>query len=138
MNEKDIANNFGSCGRACKLCEHAAYCDGCHSHNPQMARAQTKDGCFQYICCKRKKIKGCWECEDFPCERDMFTGSSGTCLKVFVKCIQEEGVDQLGKYLFRNGLKGIVCREGGAYERLASEAEVYELLKSGHTPKNKG
>lgn len=138
MNEKDVANNMGCCGRACKLCEQAAYCDGCHSHNPQMARSQTKDGCFQFICCRRKKLNGCWECDEFPCERDMFAGNSAMSLKTFVKCAQIEGIEQVGKFLFRNSLRGIVYRENCIYDQMNSEAEVMELLKTGRKPKMKG
>lgn len=126
MNGKDVADHIASCGKACKLCVDANFCDGCRSRNPQMARWQKRDGCFQYICSKRKKLNGCWECAEAPCEKDMFLEELP--LRVFVSYAKEEGVDRLGESLFRNQIHGIIFPK--AYDKANNEAEIKELLTS--------
>lgn len=128
MNAIDVANHIGCCGRICKLCSKADECNGCRDKKAKNARKNTPEGCTPYFCCRRKGIEGCWQCEEGPCDKDVFSEKQGTCLKGFVLCAKEEGVLQLGNYVFQNDILGIRYESKETYMACKDEAEVIDLL----------
>lgn len=128
MNDKDVAALIGSCGKACRLCKDYTYCAGCKSHEALGSRRRTRDGCYHYSCCNRKKINGCWECESFPCEKDLFASDQSMYLRAFVSCIQEQGIDTYAHHVFLRFLMGVKERDYAACE---NEEMVMQLLTKG-------
>lgn len=126
MNNQDIAANIGCCGKLCSLCKERAYCEGCKSKEGKSARRNQFDGCYQYNCCRHKKLKGCWECADFPCNKDMFSGPEGLYLKAFISIIQKEGMQQFAAYAFTQYIRGKMLKD---YQACTNEAETIALLK---------
>ncbi len=56
---------IGYCGNHCKYCFFTE-CGGCKSNNPSCSYANLFDdkNCPNVVCCKNKKIDGCWKCEE--------------------------------------------------------------------------
>ena len=118
--------NIGSCGLACVLCSamQKGECEGC---------LETKaSNCEIKKCCIDRTIQGCYECDEFPCEKDMFKNNR-VC--GFIKCVKEMGVEGLVSNLLKNDKVGIRYHpengSRGDYDVLSSEAEVIKLVKHG-------
>ena len=78
----------GYCGLACGMCKNACDQDCRHGGGPE--------DCHQRDCCINRELIGCWECEDFPCDRGFFADDDdpafrGICIGS-VQCIRECGV----------------------------------------------
>ena len=126
MTVEQIKNSTSYCGLVCCLCSYDGSCD-CKQNNHC-----NRQGCFQYNCCNELGYIGCWECPDFSCDKDMFNDSH-LRLKVFVKCIKEDGIDAFSQYILRNLEKGILYhRDGytGDYD-LDTEEAILTLLRNG-------
>ncbi len=104
MTVEEIAGSIGCCGLVCKLC---GLCNGCKSENNRCGKQLFPEGCYHYECCIRKGLNGCWECDDFPCDKDMFSSGHDLRLKAFVRCIKEDGPEKVAGYLKRNTDHGI-------------------------------
>lgn len=130
MNEKDVIENIGRCGKICTFCRDSAFCRGCTSNNAACARHGKRDGCFQYRCSSKKGIQGCWECDDAPCEMDVFSKENNIRNRAFIRFAKYEGVEELGKCVFHNMIHGILYGEGKDYDRFETEEEVVRLLTS--------
>lgn len=128
MNEKDVIASVGRCGLICALCHEATFCGGCKSKNPNCAKHAKKEGCYQYRCSKRKGLEGCWECDEAPCEYDMFSQEHSIRNRAFVRFAKYEGVEELGKCVFRNSIYGIRYGLGKDYDQFETEEEVVRLL----------
>lgn len=128
MNQHDVTKSIAYCGLVCALCHEGATCDGCRQGQ---GRCASKDGCFQYNCCRKKGIQGCWECADAPCGKDMFSREHDRRLRAFVRCAKEEGLEKLGTYIFKNQICGIQYGYDKDYDHLSSEEEVLQLLRTG-------
>jgi len=90
--------------------------------------------CFQYTCCRERGFNGCWECPDFPCDKDMFD-EKHLRVKTFVKCIKEDGIDNFSQYILRNIENGILYHRNGYtgdYD-LDTEEAILHLLRTGQT-----
>lgn len=131
MDINEVSNSIGYCGLVCKLCHLADECDGCKSDKNCCGRHLSEAGCYQYNCCLNKKINGCWECDDFPCNNDMFSDSHDLRLLAFVHCAKEEGVEKLAEYALINQQKGILYGHQKDYDGLVSEEVVLKLLRTG-------
>lgn len=107
MNEKDVRNNLGYCGKACALCINAWFCKGCKSNDPVLARHMQKEGCFQQYCCKQKGIEGCWDCDDAPCDKDVFAKDEAAIYRVGIRCAKYGGPEELAGKVFLNQVHGI-------------------------------
>jgi hypothetical protein len=79
---------------------------------------QQQDGCFQYDCCVSKKINGCWECDDFPCENDMFSANHDIRIRAFVRLAREDGIHKLAEYVLKNQQNGILYGHNKYYDNL--------------------
>ena len=124
MNERSIAY----CGLICDFC----YPNGggsCKSDN-HCGKRLSPDGCYQYNCCTAKGLKGCWECPDSPCGKDMLAKDK-IKMRAFVSCIKEDGIHNFISYLERNYKRGVVYHRKGIFGDydLATEEEVLQLLR---------
>ena len=117
---------MGSCGLACVLCSEKlnGKCEGCME-----AKAEN---CNIKACSINLGINGCYECNEFPCKKDMFQNKR-VC--AFVKCAKELGVEGLVTCLQQNNDAGIKYHKAdgskGDYDILESEAEIINLIKKG-------
>lgn len=116
MNEKDVIENVGRCGKICTFCKDAAFCRGCGSTSAECAKHLTREGCYQYHCSKQKGLAGCWECDDAPCDMDVFSKDNNIRYRAFVRFAKYEGVEELGKCVFQNMIHGIRYGEGKDYD----------------------
>lgn len=123
---KDIANSIAYCGLVCRLCHLAYKCDGCRSENNCCGSRKTDEGCYQYNCCTKKGLNGCWECDIAPCDKGMFSAGHDIRLRAFVNHIKEKGKDELAERLYFNMQNGIYYGHGKDYDGLGS---IYEVIK---------
>ncbi len=123
MTIKDIEKNYGVCGLVCSLCSCNENCAGC--------RCKDED-CDIKACCTRKGLGHCFECADWPCEKDMHKGIR---LRAFNSVARDEGLHKLAEYLYTNFNRGITYHRAdklpGDYDKCKTEQEVIELVKNG-------
>jgi len=125
----DMKDSIAYCGLVCDFCMPGKC--SCKNNN-HCGKRLSKEGCYQYTCCKGKNIDGCWECDKAPCGRDMMA-KEHVKIKAFVRCMKEDGVERFCEYLKRNRDNGVVYhRDGinGDYD-LDSEEKVLKLLRTG-------
>ena len=126
MDEKRLSTRIAHCGLVCAFCSMGAACD-CHTSN-FCPKQHSSEGCYQFTCSTEKGLRGCWECDDAPCDKDMHVHVK---IRAFIRCIKEEGLEKFCQYLSINEKNGIVYhREGysGDYD-LPTEEEVLALLR---------
>lgn len=131
MDIKYIAQNIGYCGLVCALCHEADKCAGCKSESNCCGRHLSDEGCFQFNCCVKKEINGCWECDDGPCDRDMFSEHHDIRNRTFVKVAKNEGIEKLAEYVLENQRNGIIYGWNKDYDNLECEEAVIDLLHNG-------
>lgn len=136
MNEKDITNSIGYCGLVCALCHNAKLCSGCKSKDNTCSCQGGKEGCFQYNCCQKKGIQGCWECDESPCSKGMFSKEHNIRNRAFVRFAKYEGVEELGKCVFENQMHGIRYGYGKDYDQFDNESDVVKLLTKSYLTKD--
>ena len=136
MNTIDIVDNIGYCGLVCPLCHLSEDCGGCKSENNRCQRHLSESGCYQYSCCRERRLNGCWECEDFNCGKDMFSESHDIRLRAFVRFIRAEGLAKFARCIIENEKKGIRYGHQKDYDGLETEEDVIELLRTGGKPSN--
>ena len=137
MTVEQIKNSISYCGLICCLCSADGSCD-CRTKN-RCSKKHSPEGCFQYDCCVSKGLNGCWECPEAPCDKDMFAPnktkrlSSRTKLRVFIKCINEDGIDMFAQCIMKNAENGIVYHRNGVYGDydLETEEDILQLLRTG-------
>ena len=128
----EVKDSIAYCGLICKLCHLASTCDGCKSENNCCGRHLSEKSCYQYKCSVERGINGCWECEDFSCDKDMFSKTHDIRLKAFVQLAKEEGVEKLAEYILKNQQNGIIYGHNKDYDGLESEDAVLRLLRTGN------
>jgi hypothetical protein len=128
MNKKELENSIAYCGLVCNLCHLAAECNGCRTAATNCPKYHSVEGCFHRDCCLTKGIDGCWECDEYPCGRDMFAGKTKGEILGFCACIKQDGKAKFIGYILRNMAKGI--RYGIEGYGALSEKQVLELLKA--------
>lgn len=115
------------CGLACCVCSKNDNCLGCRNDG-----CKDKDWCKHFKCCKEKGLKGCWECDEFPCTGGMLDNLR---VRAFAKFIKQYGEDELMRCLERNEKNGIVYHYDGQlvgdYDKLQTEAEIILMIKHG-------
>ena len=117
MFKKELG--FGYCGIACHSCAFNANCPGCRS-----GRCERASVCQVFQCASKKGIAGCWECSDFPCNKDMMQMPKcvGSCM-----AIKEAGEEKVTECMLQNEAEGMVyMREGitGDYDALGSAENI--------------
>ena len=129
MNEHDVTTSIAYCGQPCMLCEKANYCRGCKSKDASSSRHASREGCWQYECCQKKGIQGCWECDDAPCELGMFQASAPLHYRVFTRFAKYEGEEELGHCVFQNQIHGIRSADGLEFDACVDEHKAMAYLK---------
>lgn len=125
---EEIRDSIAYCGLVCKLCNEgkSGQCIGCRGKC---------GGCSIKECAQERKINGCWDCNEFPCDEGAFKHKRN---KAFLSCIREEGLHMLAEYLKRNLDQGIqyhkVDGSIGDYDILDNEAEILKLLRKKENP----
>lgn len=85
-------------------------------------------GVISIIAANKKGLAGCWECDDAPCDMDVFSMDNNIRYRAFVRFAKYEGVEELGKCVFQNMIHGIRYGEGKDYDQFDSEEKVVQLL----------
>jgi hypothetical protein len=130
MDKQEIIESIGYCGLICKLCLHADECGGCKSTSNTCAKHISEAGCYQLDCCVKKSINGCWECEEFPCDKDMYSPVNDAKVKAFARCIKDDGAEKFIEYVLVNQKRGLDIRKDKDYDH-RTEEEVLNLLRTG-------
>ena len=132
MDKKEIVESISYCGLICSLCHLADQCDGCKNHTYMCSNHSEKwDGCHHRNCCIEQNLKGCWECDNFPCIKDMYSHTHDVRLRAFARCIREDGLDKLAEYIIGNEEKGIRYGYQKDYDFKQNEDEVLVILRTG-------
>ena len=131
MDVKQVARNIGYCGLFCTLCHEADKCAGCKSENNCCGKHLSDEGCYQFNCCVEKGINGCWECEDGPCDRDMFSVNHDIRNRTFVRVAKNESIEKLVEYVVENQKHGINYGWNKDYDNLENEEAIIDLLHNG-------
>ncbi len=117
------SNLIGSCGLACVVCSAMKNkeCEGCSDIKAEQ--------CDIKKCCVSKELHGCYECAEYPCEKDMFKNNR-VC--AFIECAKNVGVNVLADCLIKNEEKGIFYHPSdgskGGYDLLESKESIKKLL----------
>lgn len=115
------------CGLACCVCSENEGCAGCRNEG-----CRDREWCKSFRCCREKQLRGCWECEQFPCKDNPMLGKLR--VRTFAAFIRDHGEDELLACLQRNERRGVVYHQPGAltgdYD-LPTEAEILRLLTDG-------
>ena len=121
--EKGIAY----CGLACCVCGQNVNCTGCRNDG-----CLNREWCKNRKCCIEKKIKGCWECSEFPCKGSMLDKIK---VRAFARFIKENGENEMFECLAKNEKAGIVYHYAGElngdYNKYETEEEIMQMIKSG-------
>ncbi|MBN1797748.1 MAG: DUF3795 domain-containing protein [Spirochaetales bacterium] len=133
MNNRELENSIAYCGLVCKLCHLAGTCNGCKITETNCGKYLSQEGCYHRDCCTQKNIDGCWECDEYPCARDMFIGKTKGEILGFCTCIKEQGKRKFIEYLVQNMKAGI--KYGIESYGDLNAKQVLELLKHGKVTK---
>ncbi len=100
-------------------------CKGCQNQD---------EPCPIRLCCKSRNIRGCWECDIFPCCECEFRSLR---IRAFLRCAKEDGPEALAGYLLRNVQNDVHYHHGrtyvGDYDVCTTEEQVLFLLRTGKT-----
>lgn len=124
---KEVAESIAPCGLICALCIKSIkeQCKGCGTNG---------EVCSILECCKNRAIRGCWECNDFPCCECNFRGIR---IRAFLQCAKDEGVDKLAEYLIHNQRNGLRYHYyftfHGDYDGYQRIDDVLQMLRTGKT-----
>lgn len=119
----EIKDSIAYCGLVCALCSSgkSGQCKGCRGKC---------DGCSIKECAQAKKINGCWECDEFPCDEGMFKKKK---ILAFIQCAKDEGLHRLAEYLQENSNEGIQYHKAdgtpGDYDILDNKDQILLLLR---------
>lgn len=120
----DRTKGIAFCGLACCVCGQNAACAGCRNEG-----CKDKDWCKSFSCCKNKRINGCWECSDYPCDNPMF---GKLRVRAFAEIIAEYGEGKLMDLLEANEKAGMIYHyEGqlmGDYDKATSVDGIKKLV----------
>lgn len=123
MTIQEMKESYAICGLVCSLCSYNTNCSGCRDKC---------ENCEIKACCIDKGLKYCFECEEYPCDKDMHKNLR---LRAFNTVARTEGLDQLAEYLLTNYNRGIVYHRAdnlvGDYDRCRTMEEIIDLLKNG-------
>lgn len=123
MTNHAIKGSYSVCGLVCALCSGKNDCPGCR---------HKEGGCEIKNCCVSKGHDYCFECEKWPCGKDMHKSIR---TRAFNRVAKNEGLDRLAEYLLDNFNRGIYYHGEhnitGDYDRCRTEDEVISLLKNG-------
>jgi hypothetical protein len=90
MAEPELTRTVAYCGLVCGVCAHAtpqvAGCAGCREGGGAK-------NCYQRECCVGNGLDGCWQCEEFPCDKGFYADEAwkGLCIGA-VQCVKDIGI----------------------------------------------
>ena len=117
---------IGYCGLACVVCGYAD-CPGC------VDKIVAGNDCAIGKCAVQKGVDGCYDCPDYPCDKDMLKNKR---IRAFNRFMQDFSKDALIERLYVNAQSGIEYHKPndvvGDYDVLKTEDEVYNLLTTPH------
>ena len=123
MTILEIKESYAICGLVCLLCFYNTNCPGCR---------RKSESCEIKACCNEKGLNYCFECEEYPCGKDMHKNLR---LRAFNTVAKTEGLDKLAEYLCINHNRGIIYHRAdnltGDYDRCKTIEDVIDLLKNG-------
>lgn len=93
-----MSKKIGYCGNHCEYCFFSD-CDGCKSNNPSCSYAILFEDkkCPNVVCCERKNIDGCWQCENVAeCQTGFFSSGENDA-KAYALYIKKYGAEQYTK-----------------------------------------
>lgn len=129
MNRVELIDSIAYCGLICKLCFLANKCDGCKALNNICDRNCSDNGCFQKICCEKKEIDGCWNCENiYTCENGIYSLGNLSKIKAFAICIREDGKDLFINNIIKNMEKGWSVEKGKDYDN-KTISEILSMIR---------
>lgn len=115
------------CGLACVLCSEEA-CVGCKARG-----CKEVCDCSVYKCAIAKELDGCYQCDKFPCDEGML---SGTRIRAFNQYARQFGKQALLNRLHNNFKNGITYHRPdgltGDYDSLETEDDIMQLIQFGH------
>lgn len=120
MAERELVRTVAYCGLVCGVCKNAC--------QPDCRGGGGAEDCYQRKCCIEKELDGCWECDDFLCNKGFFADGHdpawrGLCIGS-VQCIKGLGI---GAYV-----ECLVSRLGKAVEygeyRYKDPEEIRQIL----------
>lgn len=121
----DRRKGIAFCGLACCLCEEQPGCSGC-----QTGGCPGANDCQNFRCCTERKLDGCWQCPEFPCESKMFKSLR---TRAFVRYVKRYGIDALMDRLYERETDGLQYHYPGQlvgdYDQCQMEEEVLNLLE---------
>lgn len=128
MDKGKIIKSIAYCGLICEFCHQADECNGCKSENNICGKYLSEAGCFQRSCCIEQNIVGCWECDNFPCNKDMYSDSHPPKVKTFALCIREDGAEKFVNCVLNCKEKGLNITYRGDLDS-KTQAEILKLLR---------
>ena len=107
----DLVNTLAPCGLICGLCANASTskggCVGC-------ADGGGNPDCEQRKCTVLKQITGCWECDDFPCDKGYLAVANvewrGMCI-ASIQSIRHHSVSRFIDEMMKRFSDGIEYRK---------------------------
>ena len=127
METSRMMDSIAFCGLVCGLCDQNSSCTWCRNPIHPDDKCD-KDRCYHRRCCTTKGMKGCWECELFPCTNGRFADENRGQTLGFLSYIKQYGEKALIDKLVSNQKRGIKCGVKGAYRHRPIE-EVERLLR---------
>ncbi len=128
IREKGLAY----CGLACCVCSQNETCAGCRNDG-----CKDREWCHNRKCCIKKGIRGCWECDRFPCGTGMLEKIRA---RVFAKFAARCGEDALLDRLEENEAAGMIYHYDGQlvgdYDASGTESGIVQLILYGKTSDN--
>lgn len=128
MDKEKITRSIAYCGLICEFCHQSNECDGCKSERNNCGKYLSEAGCFQRSCCIKQNIVGCWVCDSFPCNKDMYSNSHAPKVKAFAMCIREDGVDEFVNYILNCIESGMDITYRGDLDT-KTQSEVLRILR---------
>ena len=123
MTLREIKESYAICGLVCSLCMYNLNCSRCRCKS---------EHCEIKECCTEKGLNYCFECEEYPCNKEMHKNLR---IRAFNSVARTEGLDKLAEYLYINHNRGIKYHRAenqvGDYDRCKTMEEVIDLLKNG-------
>ena len=111
-------------GLASRLCEEDTSCTGCRA-----GKCKESASCKSFHCCTERNLRGCWQCECFPCNNKMF---DSTRIRAFVEFIRRYGEGKLLDCLERNEKEGVLYHYPGKlvgdYDQFSTMEQIISML----------
>ena len=112
------------CGLACCVCSENTGCTGCRQEG-----CRDKEWCRPYRCCKDRKLNGCWECTEFPCDNPMLNKPR---IRTFAELADKYGENALVEALGKNESAGLQYHfEGqltGDYDLAEDRSHITQMV----------